>query len=118
MFFGVKLLREPEQLMSEFGTSYHVETSWSEGLIQQDVIVDTNRIRERMWTNLVKLQEQGIREALIDLGWTPPPEREPATQKFACPICEREFITPIARSLHMDRGKCLPSGRRGCSDGK
>lgn len=104
--------------MSEFGLSYHVETKWDEGLIQQDIISDMNGVRERMWTNLVKLQEQGIREALIDLGWTPPPEREPATQKFACPICEREFITPMARSLHMDKGKCMRSERRGEERGR
>lgn len=51
-----------------------VRTSvYPEGLIVTEVIEDLGVYRERIMRQVVNTKDQQIREALIKLGWTPPP---------------------------------------------
>lgn len=52
---------------------FKIDTLWNDDLIQQNV---TNPAGE-VTTYVLKLQEDGLRHALIQLGWTPPPPKEP-----------------------------------------
>lgn len=58
---------------------YRINTSVSDQVIVQEVdmpclldLEDESR-RELLYRRIVNLEEQGIRDALIKLGWTPPP---------------------------------------------
>lgn len=51
---------------------YKVTTKYSKDLILQETsFLCQDNIRD-ISTNIIKLQEDGVREALIKLGWTPP----------------------------------------------
>lgn len=51
-----------------------VRTSvYPEGLIVTEVIEDLGFYRERIMRQVVATKDHQIREALIKLGWTPPP---------------------------------------------
>lgn len=62
---------------------YQVETKvcLDTGLIVQDVFCDDrlsygrDAKMEVLYTRVIRMQDEGIREALIKLGWTPPPEK-------------------------------------------
>ena len=60
---------------------YQVETKvdLSNDLIVQDVLVNDLWDREGkmkvLYTNVLRMQDEGIRDALIKLGWTPPPDK-------------------------------------------
>lgn len=43
------------------------------GMIISELIEDAGTIAERVMRSALNTQEQQIREALIKLGWTPPP---------------------------------------------
>ena len=51
---------------------YLVNTNFNEELISQEVLMEAAGIRESITRQVIHLQEEGIREALIKLGWTPP----------------------------------------------
>ena len=54
-----------------------IKTAFKNGLIEQSIIERGELGPEHEFARrVVNLQEQGVREALIKLGWTPP--REPA----------------------------------------
>lgn len=36
---------------------------------------DLDDLRQRVTTQIIKLKDKQVREALIALGWTPPPEK-------------------------------------------
>ncbi|MNL82696.1 hypothetical protein D3C87_2101350 [compost metagenome] len=60
---------------------YQVETKvcMDTSLIVQDVFLDDgmrDSKLETLYTNVLRLQDEGIRDALIKLGWTPPPEKK------------------------------------------
>lgn len=54
---------------------YEVETHYDDAHIRQLLWV-ADRERELLQTRIIRLQEQGIRDALIKLGWTPPPKEQ------------------------------------------
>lgn len=52
---------------------YTVETKFNKELIRQStVLMDDGKIISEMASNVIRLEEQGVRDALIKLGWTPP----------------------------------------------
>ena len=54
---------------------YTVETKFNKELIRQStVLMDDGEIISTMAGNIIRLEEQGVRDALIKLGWTPPTE--------------------------------------------
>lgn len=51
-----------------------VRTSvYPEGLIITEVIEDLGIYRDRIMRQVVNTKDQQVREALIKMGWTPPP---------------------------------------------
>jgi len=44
------------------------------GRIEQKVFSEFQGVRETLWREILDTKEQHVREALIRLGWTPPPE--------------------------------------------
>ena len=56
---------------------YTVETQFNKEMIKQStVLMDDGKIISSMASNIVRLEEQGVRDALIKLGWTPPKDEE------------------------------------------
>ena len=53
-----------------------VETKFNKEIIEQNTVIKdhSGKTVEKLATEIVFLREQGIREALIALGWTPPKE--------------------------------------------
>jgi len=51
---------------------YKVTTKYNKGLILQETSFPGQDDIRDISTNIIKLQEGGVREALIKLGWTPP----------------------------------------------
>lgn len=52
-----------------------VNTRFNKDIIESEIdygVIDT---RQQVVKNIIKLQEQGVRDALIALGWTPPVEK-------------------------------------------
>lgn len=45
----------------------------SDGKIVQEVFSVTNNVRERIMLDVIDTKEHQVRQALIALGWTPPP---------------------------------------------
>lgn len=45
------------------------------GMIVSELIHDAGTIQERVIRSTLNTQEQKIRDALIKLGWTPPPPK-------------------------------------------
>jgi hypothetical protein len=41
--------------------------------IYQETYMVFNNVRERVYSDILNLKEAGIKEALIKMGWTPPP---------------------------------------------
>lgn len=62
---------------------YRVKTSVSGQVIAQEVDMpclldpENDGRRELLYRRIANLEDQGIREALIKLGWTPPGEPTP-----------------------------------------
>lgn len=57
---------------------YNVETSYDEDSIKQVVSrVDIQGHTEKVFQSVARLQDQGVQDALIALGWTPPQEENP-----------------------------------------
>lgn len=54
--------------------SYGVKTTIDEtsGSILSEVCSEWNGLRERAYLDILRLQEDGVREALMRLGWQPP----------------------------------------------
>ena len=56
---------------------YTVETQFNKELIKQStVLMDDGKIISTMASRVVRLEEQGVRDALIKLGWTPPKDED------------------------------------------
>lgn len=54
-----------------------VRTIYDRDFIAQDLIaVENGSIREVLVKRVINLQEDGVRAALIKLGWTPPRQAE------------------------------------------
>jgi hypothetical protein len=54
---------------------YKVETKFNKDLIKQSLIFSNGEgVISSQVSNIIKLQEQGVKDALIKLGWTPPVE--------------------------------------------
>lgn len=56
-----------------------VKTEFSKDMITQELIGHSTDIHDVMMRQVIRLQDQGVRDALIKLGWTPPdaqPERQ------------------------------------------
>jgi len=51
---------------------FKIDTSWSEDQITQCVNSVHDGVTTELYRNVVDLQDQGIRDALIAMGWTPP----------------------------------------------
>lgn len=60
---------------NEFSRTITVTTEFNNELLIQSVKTGQDII-ERTAFDVVKLKERGIREALIAMGWTPPPDDE------------------------------------------
>ena len=52
--------------------AYEVNTKFNKDLIIQETGFSGSDRNSDMARNVIQLQEQGVREALIKLGWTPP----------------------------------------------
>lgn len=55
----------------DFNASIRIETKFNEYEIRQSMISDNDIIRNHV-DDVIKLKEQGVIDALISLGWTPP----------------------------------------------
>jgi hypothetical protein len=56
---------------------YSVETQFDKNLIKQSTVLsDGDGVVSSVVSNIVRLEEQGVREALMKLGWTPPKDEE------------------------------------------
>lgn len=55
---------------------YHLETRLDDcsGVIEQVLFSTMDDARTEVMRTVLKTQEEHIRQALIKLGWTPPPE--------------------------------------------
>ncbi len=80
-----------------------VKTSYNDTCITQETRFSGDLIKLKV----MFLQEEGIREALIKLGWTPPQKEKPAGRIF-CGICWNE-IRDIAIDLisNITRATCF-----------
>lgn len=56
---------------------YQVLTEFNEDVIVSEVCYQVDGLRERVMRDVVKLRDDGVRSALIALGWTPPGEVKP-----------------------------------------
>ncbi len=61
--------------MSEHDRTIKVTTQFNHDILIQSVSIGQDII-ERTAFDVVKLKERGIRDALIAMGWTPPPNDE------------------------------------------
>jgi hypothetical protein len=52
----------------------NIKTEVSRDRISQEFSSEINGVHERLYTQAVALADQGVRQALIELGWTPPAE--------------------------------------------
>jgi hypothetical protein len=52
----------------------NIKTEVSKDRISQEFSSEINGVHERLYTQAVELADQGVRQALIELGWTPPTE--------------------------------------------
>lgn len=52
-----------------------VTTTCGNGDIAQETNLVTDGIREQLTRRLLHTQEQQFRDALVSLGWTPPPQK-------------------------------------------
>ena len=76
---------------------YVVETAICEdGLISQDTIYVANGIREQIMQQVINTKDAQIRQALIDLGWTPPDEPLPPGTVIPTPAEMHELVRPNA----------------------
>ena len=56
---------------------YTVETKFNKEMIKQStVLMDDGKIISTMASNVIRLEEQGVIDALIKLGWTPPKDED------------------------------------------
>lgn len=62
--------------MSEYSRTVTVTTQFDHDILIQSVNIGQDLV-ERIAFDVVKLKEQGIRDALIAMGWTPPPDNAP-----------------------------------------
>jgi transposase len=57
-----------------------VQTKYNSDFITQEIIAEDSKWDTNLYASVIKrvihLQEEGIREALIKLGWTPPKEEQ------------------------------------------
>ena len=57
--------------MIDFNTSIKITTTFNADEIRQSMSNDKDVIRNHVY-DVIKLKEQGVIDALIKLGWTPP----------------------------------------------
>jgi hypothetical protein len=56
---------------------YTVETMFNKEIIKQSTLLkDGDEVISSVVSNIIRLEEQGVRDALIRLGWTPPKDEE------------------------------------------
>jgi hypothetical protein len=79
-------------------STVHVETKFNKDRIEQQLVFKDCHSPIGMIDNVavqvVNLQEQGVREALIKLGWTPPDE---GAEKMTS-----ERLTQLIKMIHKD----------------
>lgn len=56
---------------------YKVSTEFNEDVIVSEVSYQAEALRECVMRDVIKLRDDGVRSALIALGWTPPGEVKP-----------------------------------------
>lgn len=59
---------------------YKVSTEFNEDVVVSEVSYQVEALRECVLRDVIKLRDDGVRSALIALGWTPPGEVKPAFQ--------------------------------------
>lgn len=60
--------------MSEEYLSFgKVSTSYGGDVIRQEASVSVAGVAQKISTDIMSLKEQGVKSALIKMGWTPPP---------------------------------------------
>lgn len=57
-----------------FDCGYRVETSYNSSQIEQEIKHYSPYGEETVSRSIINLLDSGIRQALIELGWTPPKE--------------------------------------------
>lgn len=70
-------IRNRMQKPSMFGDNvFQVITRFNKEMIEQSVVAGAGvDIHQQFVKRVLNLQDQGIRDALIKLGWTPPPDQ-------------------------------------------
>ena len=65
---------------------YKVETKFNKSRIEQETkLVDNfSDTVQTISSRVINLEEQGVIDALVALGWTPPVEAPPAVEKMYC----------------------------------
>jgi hypothetical protein len=53
-----------------------IKTFFNKEIIQSDIIFDDGELIKTTSSEIIKLKEQGIKDALIELGWTPPKNKD------------------------------------------
>ena len=63
-------------MSDKLGVKFSVDTKIKCFEIEQDVYMHRYGTVEKISSQVIMLQEEGIRDALIKLGWTPPVEED------------------------------------------
>lgn len=71
-----------------------VTTVWPELIRQRILCIDlhTTDIPQEVWNQMIDLQDKGVRDALISLGWTPP--TDPVNQDMVIFVRELGKLDP------------------------
>ena len=56
-------------------TNINVKTLYNSDMIKSVIEFPNNDLITHMSESIIKLQEEGVRKALIELGWTPPSKK-------------------------------------------
>ncbi|MCG8381804.1 MAG: hypothetical protein MJA28_06240 [Gammaproteobacteria bacterium] len=67
-----------------------VITNFSKDVIQQETIFESEGLRESVIRSVANLQDEGVKSALIALGWTPPDQ--PNTAEPFAYLCKQKSV--------------------------
>lgn len=61
--------------MSEKGLRYIIRTQSIDGLISQEILLQDEVQETSIGIHILDTRKKQIRDALVELGWTPPPNK-------------------------------------------
>lgn len=71
---------------------YTIETKYNKDIIEQ-TIMERDELQDSfkvLWRDSIKLKEEGMRKALMEIGWTPPEDKPNYESWIRRVICELE----------------------------